>query len=274
MDKIPVSVLITTKNEERNIARCLAPLQDFAQIMVIDSHSADKTAEIAQKCGAEVVLYTWDGKYPKKRQWCLDNLDIAHDWVFWVDADEVVTDALVDEIRGVFHAPPEEGGFFVPGRYVWQGRILKHGLYNNKIALMNRHKMEFPVVNDLDIEGMGEIEGHYQPVFKYKNKNEKIGQIRSNLLHYAYEHEENWDERHERYAHWEAEMARRECWPVDPVAWREMMKRTLRRNALKPTIVFLFSYFLKLGFLDGRAGFEFAQSRKRYCSLVFRKMVS
>ena len=125
MSDIPISVLVTTKNEEDNIARCLSALKAFAQIIVIDSHSDDRTRDVSQTFGAETILYQWDGRYPKKRQWCLDTLDIHHDWVFWVDADEVVTEACVQEIRALFQAQRSEVGFFVKGQCVWEGTVLR-----------------------------------------------------------------------------------------------------------------------------------------------------
>ncbi len=269
MSKIPVSILITTKNEEHNIARCLRSITGFAQIIVIDSHSSDKTCEIARGLGAEIVLYQWDGAYPKKRGWCLENLNIAHDWVFWVDGDEALTPELMDEIRNLFKSEPREAGYFVRGRYVFNGIELRYGLQNNKIALFNRHKMEFPVINDLDIEDMGEIEGHYQPVIKVGSSG-AIGQLRAYLLHYAYEDEKKWEARHIRYANWEAHMNKRGAWAKDPIWRREMLKKWVRKSAFRPYIVFLYSYLIKLGFLDGAAGYKFAISRKNYCHLIVK----
>ena len=272
MSDIPISVLVTTKNEEDNIARCLGALKGFAQIIVIDSHSDDRTCDISRESGAETILYQWDGLYPKKRQWCLDTLDIHHDWVFWVDADEVVTEACVQEIRGLFQAERSEAGFFVKGQYVWNGSVLRHGLQNNKLALINCKKVEFPVIDDLDIEGMGEIEGHYQPVRKAGFEGDVIGQVAAPLLHYAYEDEAGWSARHKRYAHWEAEMTKRDIWPEDPVLWREMVKRRLRTSVFRSYVVFLYSYIVKMGALDGLKGYHFALSRKRYCDLIYRKL--
>lgn len=272
MGDIPISVLITTKNEERNIARCLSALKGFAQIIVIDSHSDDRTCDISREFGAETVLYQWDSKYPKKRQWCLDTLDIHHDWVFFVDADEVVTQACIEEIRTLFQMPRTEAGFFVKGQYVWNGAVLRHGLRNNKLALINRKKIAFPVIDDLDIDGMGEIEGHYQPVRKAGFEGDVIGQIAAPLLHYAYEDEAGWSARHERYANWEVEMTKRGIWPEDPVLWREIVKKYLRSSALRPYVVFLYSYIVKCGFLDGARGYKFALSRKRYCDLIYHKL--
>ncbi|MGH1379045.1 MAG: glycosyltransferase family 2 protein [Alphaproteobacteria bacterium] len=272
MNEIDISVLVTTKNEEDNIARCLNSLKNFSQIIVIDSHSTDRTCEISKNTGAEVVLYRWDGKYPKKRQWCLDSLNIKNDWVFWIDADEVITEECIDEIRDLFAISRTESGFFVRSSYVWNDSILRYGMKNNKLALINRTKMEFPVVDDLNIDGMGEIEGHYQPVRRSGCAEYSIGQLSCQLIHHAYDNEAEWNARHIRYAQWEAVMTLNDSWPDDPVLWRQIVKRHLRASFMRPYIVFVFSYLVKAGFLDGGAGYSFAVSRKRYCDMIYRNI--
>jgi glycosyltransferase involved in cell wall biosynthesis len=272
MLKIPVSVIIATRNEEKNIARCLRALEGFDEIIVVDSASTDKTCEIAQEMGTRVEQFVWDGKYPKKRQWILNNLKLSHDWVFWVDADEEVTSALKSELKTLFLNNVHNAGYFIRGRYVWRGEELHHGMMNNKIALIHKHKMEFPVVDDLHIEGMGEMEGHYQPVLKQGFSAARIGQVTEPLLHHAYDDEAAWEKRHERYARWEAEMTRKKSWPVDPVPWRERAKCLIRTSIFRPWIMFGYSYIWKLGFLDGVAGFEFARSRMRYCRMILNKL--
>ncbi len=271
MTKIPVSVVITTRNEEHNIARCLDLVQGFSQIIVVDSNSSDKTCDIACGKGAEIVSFNWNGKYPKKRGWCLENLNLKYDWVFWVDADEVLTTDLVREIRLLFKSNVDSAGFFIKGQYVWNGSPLRHGLQNNKLALINRHKLEFPVIDDLNIEGMREMEGHYQPVFK-NGISGKIGQLKSPFLHYAYDNQSQWLSRHKRYAHWEAEVTKCGAWGRDPVFYREILKKSLRRSYFRPYVMFIYSYILKLGFLDGENGFEFALSRKKYCDLILKAL--
>lgn len=271
---IPVSVVVTTKNEAANIQRCLAALVDFEQVIVVDSSSQDQTVEIAAEAGAEVIFFKWDGRYPKKRQWCLENLVLRHAWVFFVDADEVVTSVLVAELREMFKRRRQAAyaGLFVRGQYVWDGKVLRFGMMNNKLALIDRRKMVFPVVNDLDIEGMGEIEGHYQPVVLKAFLGERIGQVQAPLLHYAYEDGARWGERHAHYACWEAAMTMRGAWPKDPIARREKLKVFMRRSPLRPYVMFLYSYLWKGGFLDGRAGFVFAKSRFDYTRSVFRAL--
>lgn len=259
---IKISVLVTTLNEEARLPACLSALQKFDEVIVIDSNSADGTADVAQSFGARVENFEWNVKYPKKRQWALDHLNIKNDFIFFVDADEIVTADLFEEIKALNLLA---AGYFVNGRYIWNGRPLKHGLINNKLVLFNRHKIEFPIVDDLDIEGMGEMEGHYQPVLKTAFKNERIEQLNAPLIHEAYE---GWEARHQRYARWEAEMIAREGYPKDPKPWRETLKRVFRKIPIRGVIAFLHSYVFKLGFLDGCAGYDFARSRLQYYQMV------
>ena len=264
---IPITVVVVTKNEAERIQACLLALKDFGQIIVVDSQSDDDTQALAKKHGAEVRDFQWNGRYPKKRQWCLDHLKFKYDWVFFVDADEIVTPNLVVELR-VVEFGDRCAGYFVRGQYVFQGRVLKFGLKNNKLALINRHKMEFPVVDDLDIEGMWEIEGHYQPVLKDGFQGLRIGQLSSPLLHYAYEDADSWRSRHERYARWETMMNRRYAWPDENSGYRSVLKHVFRALPFRDVIAFLHCYVLKFGFLDGVAGYHFAKSRYRYYRMI------
>lgn len=267
---IPASVIVTTKNESRAIGACLEALAGFDEIVVVDSASTDDTVKISEKYGARVESFVWNGRYPKKRQWCLDVLMLRHDWVFFVDADEVVTPDLHTEIAVLFEAaPPCGAGYFVEGLYVWNGKILRRGLRNAKIALLNRRRMEFPVVDDLDIPGMGEMEGHYQPV--PKESGAEIGRLRAPLLHYACTDRAAWDARHEKYAIWEAKMNARRAWPKDPVPVREALKTLFRALPGRDVVSFLYGYVWKAGFWDGWAGFDFACARAGYYRAIARE---
>jgi glycosyltransferase involved in cell wall biosynthesis len=264
---IPVSAIVITRNEARRIGRCLNALKDFNEIVVVDSASTDDTAHIARACGAIVVPYEWDGRYPKKKQWCLDNLQLKNEWVFLVDADEEVTPELAAEIAALFGGKePSCAGYFVPGCYVMDGKALRFGLRNRKLALFDRRLIAFPTVNDLDLPGMGEVEGHYQPALKSVGM--KLGALRHGLLHHAYESQEGWVERHRRYAAWEAGMNDRGAWPADPDPRRESIKRMFRRAPGRGAIAFLHSYVVRLGFLDGRRGFALARDRRRYYRMI------
>lgn len=259
--KIPVSVIIATRNEESRLQPCLAAVKDFDDIIVVDSNSTDNTQKIAKQNGAQIHNFIWNNRYPKKRQWCLDNLSIKNDWVFFVDADEIVTPAMTREIGSLDFS---SAGYFVPGTYVFENKILRFGLKNNKLALINRHKMHFPVVDDLDIPGMGEIEGHYQPVLKDSFKHEKIGQMKNALIHNAFDNRAAWASRHQRYAAWERGINEKRAWPND----RRILKRIFIQLPFRPQAAFIHCYLFKLGFLDGLRGFRFAKTRFDYYRMI------
>lgn len=268
---IPATAIVVTRNEGENIAHCLLPLMGlFNRVLVLDSNSTDDTVATAHAMGADVLNFNWGGTYPKKRQWCLDNIRGLDDWVFFIDADEVATPQLLREIRLLFARGTKADGYFIRGRYVWMNKKLHFGLSNNKLCLFRRDKFKFPVVDDLDIAGMGEIEGHYQPVPIADDAT--IGQLQNAVIHHNRKGRGDWLRRHERYARWEAGMIQREAFPSDPIWWREDLKRLTRGSFLRPYLVFLYSYVLKLGVLDGVAGLDFALHRARYARDVLRKL--
>src|SRR5438105_13641571 len=102
---VPVSVLIPTKNEEKNILKCLASVSWADEVFVVDSHSTDRTAELATGQGATVIEFTWDGKGPRKFNWALENLPWRNEWVLVVDADEEVSASLQSEIATLVGKP-------------------------------------------------------------------------------------------------------------------------------------------------------------------------
>jgi glycosyltransferase involved in cell wall biosynthesis len=104
--RIPISVLIPTRNEARNLPRCLAPLVGWAdEIVVVDSQSTDASSDLAESCGARVLQFRYAGGWPKKRQWALDTYSWQNEWVLLLDADEILTDALKDEIEEAIRDP-------------------------------------------------------------------------------------------------------------------------------------------------------------------------
>ncbi|MFP4314362.1 MAG: glycosyltransferase family 2 protein [Alphaproteobacteria bacterium] len=262
-----ISVVVITKNEEERLATCLKSIRPhFSDIWVIDSASEDKTADIARGFGARVVNFKWNGRYPKKYGWCLERLEGVADWVLFIDADERMTEGLAQEIKNI--DLQGYAGFFIKGRYECQGKILRHGMTNNKLCLLNRHKMKFPHLDDLDIEGMGEVEGHYQPVLRAGFKDQKIGQLKSYLVHATDLLSPSWRDKHERYARWEAKMDARKLWPQENNMARRILKKMFKILPCRAGIAFFHSYILKAGFLDGRGGYDLAYSRYYYYQII------
>ena len=185
----------------------------------------------------------------------MEFLSLKHDRVLFVDADEVITPELKNELKNLDWCAD---GYFIKGQPVWNGRPLANGLWNNKLALLDRRKFKFPIVDDLDIPGGNELEGHYQPV--------GIGPVTVGQLIYSMIHDcqRGWEKRHENYARWEAGMMARQGFPPDPVARREMLKKIFRQMPFRGPAMFLYSYVFKNGWRDGEAGLDYARAKAKY----------
>src|SRR4051794_11075741 len=99
MTQLPVTVVVPVKNEEKNLPGCLARLGGFAEILVVDSDSTDRTREITERAGAKLLDFDWPGGFPKKRNWVLMTYTFSTKWVLFLDADEYITKAFVEELR-------------------------------------------------------------------------------------------------------------------------------------------------------------------------------
>ena len=131
---LPVTVAIPVKNDEVNLARCLKHLGRFAEIVVIDSGSTDRTTEIAEEFGARVVDFRWNGRYPKKRNWFLLHAPPTQPWVLFLDADEFVDEAFCEALAGAVTVD-DINGYWLCYRNYFLGRPLRHGLAQRKLAL-------------------------------------------------------------------------------------------------------------------------------------------
>lgn len=129
---LDVSVIILTYNEEIHIRRCLENVNRFASnVFVVDCFSTDKTVEIAKSLGANVIQHVWPGNQAKQFNWALDNLDIKTNWILRLDADEYVTNELMDELNEKLpHLSEQVSAVVLPLGRAFLGRILKHGIVN------------------------------------------------------------------------------------------------------------------------------------------------
>ena len=103
--KVPVSILIPIKNEENNLPRCLDSIKWADEIFIVDSQSEDKSVEIAENYWAKVVQFHFNGTWPKKKNWALENLPFQNEWVFILDADEVLPPGAELEIKNLVTSP-------------------------------------------------------------------------------------------------------------------------------------------------------------------------
>jgi glycosyltransferase involved in cell wall biosynthesis len=259
LDKLPIVVVIPTKNEEANIETTVkSVLDDFEAVVVVDSASTDRTVEIASGLGAEVASYVWDGRYPKKKQWCLDRIRTDIRWVLFLDGDEVPGPGLVDELRSVFSRPVDVAAFDIPLSYYFAGRPLRHGYTVVKRSLLDRERSSYPTVDDLDAPGMGEQEGHYQPLAA------PVGALSARIEHRDLDPVRSWFQRHNRYSDWEAWLALHPDVEAQVRALKSRQGQLFAMVPFKPALFFLYAYVYRRGFLDGRSGLDYALALSFY----------
>lgn len=265
---VPVSVLIPTRNEEANIQKCLKSLAWADEIWVVDSHSTDGTAHMAESLGAKVVLFRWDGRGSRKKNWALDNLEWKHEWVLIVDADEEVTPELRDEIA-VAITRPEYEAYRVPYHYYFLGRLLRHGDPLWKLVLFRHAAIRFESLDVPDVTGY-DVELHEHPLVRGAT-----GRLRSPMVHHDMADLHHHFQRHNIYSDWEAllrtryreRIREREISPHlfgSAMERRRFFKRLFLSCPGKPFTYFFYSYVLRLGFLDGRAGFIYNALKAMY----------
>lgn len=260
-DKLPITALVLTKNEERVIGRTCEALAAFDQILVVDSHSTDDTAKIAAAAGADVVAFEWNGQYPKKKQWALESDAVAHDWVLYVDADESPSRELVEELRRLAPdlARRSHAAYDIPVSYFFLGKELQHGYRVVKRALVDRTRCRFPVVDDLDVANMWEVEGHYQP-----EAAGRVGRLHGRLRHDDIDPLFDYFARHNRYSDWEAHLRCNAEARAQVAPNRSRLGQLFDRVPAKPVVFFLYAYVYRRGFRDGAPGFHYALANAFY----------
>jgi glycosyltransferase involved in cell wall biosynthesis len=225
-----ISAVIITKNEERNIARCIESLKIIAdEVLIVDSGSTDKTIEIAEKLGAKVIRTEWKGYSATKNY---GNNQAEFNFILSIDADEVVSDQLSKSIVGVKSNLTVGSSFSFNRLTNYCGSWIKHcGWYpDTKMRLWNREGGKW----------VGDI--HEQIVF---NNTVQIEKLKGDLFHYSYytitDHYAQADK-------------------FTTLTAKDAYLKGKRSNFIKmltaPLAKFVKAYFIQLGFLDGAAGFQ------------------
>src|SRR5579863_7504729 len=197
--KLPVSVIIAVRNEAKNLPRCLDALRDVGEVYVIDSQSTDETVEIARSHGAQVVQFHYQGGWPKKRQWAMNTLPIAYDWILLLDADEMLTPELLEEIRLAIQNPAVDG-YSVLLRIYFLGRVLRHGDVGLwKLSLFRHGKGRYECrLKDQDAS-MADMEVHEHVVVEGAS-----ARLRNPLIHHNVESLSRYIQKHDEYSNWES----------------------------------------------------------------------
>jgi glycosyltransferase involved in cell wall biosynthesis len=255
---LPVSVIIAVLNEERNLPRCLEALRGAGEIYVIDSGSTDETVDIARSFNAKVVQFHYPGGWPKKRQWAMNTLPLAYDWILLLDADEVLTPELAEEIRQAIRNPCCDG-YYIALRMHFLGRVLRHSNASfYKLSLFRRGKGRFECrLKEQDVS-MCDMEVHEHVVVEGQT-----AKLQNPLVHRNLESLSRYIRKHDRYSTWEARVWSRgensyQDLPPSLAGTQAQRRRWLKKKFLhlpgSPLALFLYKYFFCMGFLDGVPG--------------------
>jgi len=256
--KLPVSVIIPVRNEAKNLPRCLQALKNVGEVYVIDSQSTDDTVEIARSYGAQVVQFHYQGGWPKKRQWAMNTLPIAYDWILLLDADEILTPELVEEICLAIQNPALDG-YSVLLRIWFLGRVLRHGDVGLwKLSLFRRGKGQYECRLKDQNASMADMEVHEHVVVEGPT-----ARLQQPLIHHNVESLSRYIQKHDEYSNWEScvllQRGDDKELPPSIVGTQAQRRRWLRKRFLglpgSPMLFFIYKYLFCLGFMDGIPGF-------------------
>jgi glycosyltransferase involved in cell wall biosynthesis len=264
--RVPVSVVVPIKNEAKNLPRCLDAVAWADEIFVVDSQSNDGSIEIAQAHGAKIAQFDFNGTWPKKKNWALESLPFKNDWVFILDADEVLPAEAAEELTSVIANAGAIAGYWINRRFMFMGRWLRHAYYPNWNLRLFRHSLgRYEKLTDADTQS-GDNEVHEHVIVQGPT-----GRLRCEMDHYAFPSVEVFVEKHNRYSNWEARVSadrrlRGSAAAIrsGPVERRRKLKLLSQRLPCRPLLRFLYIYFWQKGFLDGREGYYFARLHAMY----------
>jgi glycosyltransferase involved in cell wall biosynthesis len=254
-----VSVLVLTLNEEINIGDCLDTLGWSDDVVVLDSLSNDKTAEIVAGHGARFIQRQFDN-WASHQNWAVMSIQFKNPWVLYLDADERCPPELRDEVLRRATPTCGESAFRMRRKDFFMGRWLKHAqLYPSwLVRLFRPERIRYErLVNPVAV-----VEG-------------PIGHLEEHILHYPFSHGiSHWMARHNGYSDFEskellkvrdgASQNVRRIFMRDPVERRRALKDLFFRLPCRPILKFLYCFLWRRGFLDGRAGLTYSTLQAIY----------
>lgn len=244
-----ISVLIPTYNEEKYIENCLKSVSWAEEIIIVDSFSTDNTLDICKKYSDKILQHEYVNSATQKN-WSLQNLDFAGDWIMIIDADEQVPIELRDEILSRV-GKEEFAGYYFPRKNYFLGKWLKYGHFypDWSIKLFKKGAAKF---ENKCVHAEAIVEG-------------KVGYMKNPLIHYPWESISDYVQHVNKFTDWRAQDIYRSSsgqMEVELVSYPKFMRPWLkiiwRYLPLKPFFRFLWFYIFKLGFLDGYRGFLLA----------------
>ena len=262
-----VSILILTLNEEINLGACLDSVKWCDDIVVLDSNSVDRTVPIAQERGARVLHRTFDN-WAAHQNWALENVLFKHQWVFYLDADERMTEELRQEIHTISSNTRETAvAYYCGRRNFFMGRWIKHAMPPGMI-------MRFFKPSNVRFERLV----NPTPVI-----NGPHGYLKHHFLHYNFSKGlSEWFEKHNKYSALEAlegikllkgtAQSGASLFNRDTATRRKALKNLSFRLPCRSLLKFAYLYVIKRGFLDGRPGFTYCVLQSIYEYMIALKM--
>jgi len=262
-----ISCLILTLNEERNLAACLESLRWCDDIVVLDSFSTDRTVEIASAFGARVVQRKFDN-WAAHQNWANTSIPFKHEWVFYLDADERMSDELRKEIQAIAENPNEvKVAFYCGRRNYFMGRWIKHAYPPSLIMrFFKPQKVRFDrLVNPVPV--IDGSHGYLREMFEHYNFSKGLSE---------------WFGKHNNYSQLEAvegmKVIRQRDFRLgtllsrDRASRRKAFKRLSSMLPCRPVWKFVYLYLLQRGFLDGRPGLRYCVLQCIYEYMIVVKM--
>jgi glycosyltransferase involved in cell wall biosynthesis len=249
-----LSVAIIALNEERNLPRTLASVQFADEIIVVDTDSTDRTAEIARSFGAKVFNRDWPG-FAAQKNFAIQQC--TGDWILSLDADEELSPELQTQLQILLPTYPPVDAYFLKRRNLFLNRWIKRGGYypDPKLRLFRRSAANFtqpPRFEDRPVHETIAFDG-------------ESSTLDFDLIHHAYPTLEDYLEHMDRYSTLGAEILvaqRRTSAGIFAFYWNVL---------LVPALTFVWNFFFRLGFLDGREGLLLHLYHTNYVSWKYAK---
>lgn len=271
-ERMDVTIVILTKNEEINIVDCLNSVKGFAsRVVVVDSGSEDNTVAIAKEMGADVYTHDFEN-YARQFNWALDNADITTKWTFRLDADERLTPALCKELEDLAneHANDDINGIVMESWLYFLGKKIRFGCHNKRKLMMFK-------------TGIGRIEDRKMDEHTILSEGKSVN-AKNRFIHYDFKNMTHWINKMNWYATREMQDyfdfkngANCEIEGNDKVT-AKIRKKKFGLYYKFPMffrcwLLFIYNYIFRLGFLDGKAGFIYNYMYHRwYRTLVDTKI--
>lgn len=261
--KINLTVIVPTKNDLDNLEKCISKLTKFSQVIIVDSDENSLTKRLVENFNFHYVVFNWDGQFPKKRNWVLENIDIKNEWVLFLDSDEFINEDFINEIQFTLTNNSIYDAYILNYTNYFLGKELRFGEKMRKIALIKKH-LRYERYDNLDTSGF-DMEIHEHPIGYLS-----LGMIKSNIFHQDFKGLSHYLHKHNLYSDWEASRLHSKL-DFNNLTQKQHIKYKLLKSPFGCIIYFFYFYFLKFGFLDGFRGFAFISLKAYYFYIIYLK---